>query len=70
MHSVMVTYAINGTTKTMKIVGPYTTVQLFPGGSAIITVHTENMGPVLRSVHVADAFIIDRHAEAPDPGLA
>ena len=65
--SVTVLYAVNGTTKKMKVTGPHITVQVFSGGCVVVAVHTEDGGRELRSLYFTEAYIIDRHTEDPNP---
>lgn len=66
--NVTVLYAVNGTTKKMKFSGPHIAIQTYRGGRGSVTVHTEDGGPVLRSVHFAEVYVIDRRTEEPNPG--
>ena len=69
----MILYNVNNATKQMQITGPHIAVQTWPEcpGSlgARVTVHTVQGGPILRSLHITTAYVIDRQTDDPDPDV-
>lgn len=68
VDTAVILYAVNGTTKKLKVTGPHIAVQIWPDGpGCVVTVHTEDGGPVLRALYITTAYIVDRRTEEPNP---